>query len=103
MDSINQGHIITSMSIGNNNTEEFKRVNPTMPPWKPLPEHDLKQSPCYPIIGIRTYHNYKIPFYYCKLHPDIENIYLETIEHHYKYKEPTMHKSEILRLLSTKA
>ena len=19
-------------------------------PWKPLPEHDLKQSPCYPII-----------------------------------------------------
>ena len=20
--------------------------------WRPLPEHDLKQSPCYPIIDI---------------------------------------------------
>jgi hypothetical protein len=67
--------------------------------WKPLPEHDLKQSPCYPIIGIRNYH--KIPFYYSKLHPDIENA-LETIEHHCKYKEPDVHKLEILRLLTTK-
>ena len=72
-------------------------------PWKPLPEHDLKQSPCYPIIDVRKYHNYKIPFYYCRLHQDIENAYLETIEHHCKYKEPDMHKSEILRLLSTRA
>lgn len=66
-------------------------------PWKALPEHDLKQSPCYPIIGIRN--NYKIPFYYCKLHPDIQNAYLETIEHHCKYKEPDKHKAEILRLM----
>jgi hypothetical protein len=71
-------------------------------PWKLLPEHDLNQSPCYTIIGIWTYRNYKIPFYYCKLHPDIENVYLETIEHHCKYKEPGAHKSEILRLQSTK-
>ena len=66
--------------------------------WKPLPEHDLKQSPCYPIIDIRNYHNYKISFYYCKLHPDIENVYLETIEHHCKYSNPEVHKLEILKL-----
>ena len=66
--------------------------------WKALPEHDLKQSPCYPIIDIRSYHNYKIPFYYCKLHPDIENVYLETLEHHCKYSNPAVHKLEILKL-----
>jgi hypothetical protein len=79
--------------------EEFFYDDPNTP-WKLLPEHDLKHSPCYPIIDIRRHHNYKIPFYYCKLHPDIENVYLETIEHHCKYKEPDMHKSEIMRLLS---
>ena len=67
--------------------DEFFYNDPNTP-WKPLPEHDLKQSPCYPIIDIRRYHKYKIPFYYCKLHPDIENAYLEIIEHHCKYKEP---------------
>jgi hypothetical protein len=56
----------------------------------------------YPIVDIRRYHNYKIPFYYCKLRADIENAYLESIEHHCKYKEPDIHKSELLRLLSTK-
>ena len=39
-------------------------------------------------------------FYYCKVHPSIENIYLETVEHHCKYEEPDVHKLEILRLLS---
>ena len=67
--------------------------------WKPLPEHELDQSPCRQIIGIRN--NYKIPLYYCKLHPDIENAYLETIEHHCKYKEPDKHKTEILRLTNS--
>jgi hypothetical protein len=81
-------------------TEEFFYDDPNSR-WKPLPEHDLKASPCYPIIGIRSYHKYKVPFYYCKLHPDIENVYLETMEHHCKYEEPNMHKSEILRLLAT--
>jgi hypothetical protein len=33
---------------------------------------------------------------------DIENVYLETIERYCKYKEPDMHRSEILGLLSTK-
>jgi hypothetical protein len=50
--------------------DEFFHDDPNTP-WKPLPDHDLKRSPCYPIIGIRTYRNYKIPFYYCKLHPNI--------------------------------
>ena len=81
--------------------EDFFHDNPNIP-WKPLPEHDLKQSPCYPIIDIKHYRNYRVPFYYCKLHPDIENGYLETIEHRCKYSNPKLHKSEILRLLSTK-
>jgi hypothetical protein len=76
--------------------EEFFYDNPDTH-WKPLPEHDLKASPCYPIIGTRN--NYKAKtFYYYKLHPEIENVYLETIEHHCKYKEPDIHKSEVLRL-----
>jgi hypothetical protein len=81
--------------------EEFFYDDPNTP-WKPLPDHDLKRSPCYPVIGIRTYRNYKIPFYYCKLHPNIETAYLETIEHHCKYKEPNVHKLEIIRLLPSK-
>src|ERR671936_1866332 len=81
--------------------EDFFHDDPKTP-WKPLPEHDLKQSPCYPIINVRNYHNYKIPFYYCKLHPDIENVYLETIEHHCKYSNPEVHKLEILKLTQRK-
>jgi hypothetical protein len=81
--------------------KEFFHDDPNTP-WKPLPEHDLKQSPCYPVIDIRNYHNYKMPFYYCKLHPDIENVYLETIEHHCKYSNPGVHKLEILKKLSLK-
>ena len=32
--------------------EEFFHDDPNNTPWKPLPEHDLKQSPCYPIMDI---------------------------------------------------
>ena len=39
--------------------EEFFHGDSNNIPWKPLPEHDLKQSPCYPIIDVRNYHNYK--------------------------------------------
>jgi hypothetical protein len=60
--------------------------------WEPLPEHDLDQSPCYPIIAIKQ--NY----YYCILHPEVKNIHLESIEHHIKYKDPEAHKSELLKL-----
>ena len=68
--------------------------------YRPLPDHSLEQSPCYPIIGIRNHRNYKVPFYYCKLHPNIENVYLESIEHHCKYKEPDKHMAAILRKLN---
>ena len=53
--------------------DEFFYDDPNIP-WKPLPEQDLKRSPCYPIIDIRKYHNYKIPFYYCKLHENANNM-----------------------------
>ena len=57
----------------------------------------LWKSPCYPIIDIHN--KYKVPFYYCKLHPDIENIHLESIEHHCKFSDPEYHKSEVLKFL----
>jgi len=34
---------------------------------------------------------YRAPFYYCKEHPKVENIYRETIEHHILYA--AVHKS----------
>jgi hypothetical protein len=64
MDTIRQGYrAATSMSriivIGLKqvvmtaativSVEEFFYDDPNTP-WKPLPEHDLKSSPCYPII-----------------------------------------------------
>jgi hypothetical protein len=67
-------------------------------PYEPLPEHSLEQSPCYPIIGRN---NNKL--YFCGLHPEVKNVYLDSIEQHCKYKDPDYHKSEILKLLSTKS
>jgi hypothetical protein len=67
--------------------------------WRPLSSHTLEQSPCYPIIDKRQYNNENGnsgTFYYCKLHPEIENMNLESIEHHCKYRDPELHKSEIL-------
>jgi hypothetical protein len=66
--------------------------------YKPLPKHNLEQSPCYPIIGIHN-NKYRVPLYYCKLHPDVENIYLQSIEHHCKFSNPEFHKLEVQRLL----
>jgi hypothetical protein len=40
--------------------------------------------------------------HYCKLHPKFKNINLSSIEHHCKYDNPELHKSEILRLLNDK-
>jgi hypothetical protein len=56
----------------------------------PLPEHDLDQSPCYPIIA------QKQGYFYCRLHPEIKNACLESIEHHIKNNDPEIHKSELL-------
>jgi hypothetical protein len=86
--------------------EEFFRVIPNKI-WKPLPKHEIYQSPCYPIIGIRTSNwinnttgiKNTVLWYYCKLHPKIENIHFESIEHHCKYSEPEKHKSKVLEFL----
>ncbi len=76
--------------------EDFFCDNPSLP-YKPLPQHSLEESPCYPIIGI----NHKRRVYYCKLHPkESGNINLESVEHHCKYKEPEVHKSEIIQKLA---
>jgi hypothetical protein len=78
--------------------QEFFRVHPDVPyEYQTLPPHSLEQSPCYPIISKKG------GFYRCKVHPKEQNIYLETIEHHCKYKDPELHKSEIIRLTSTTA
>ena len=57
--------------------------------YAPLPDHDINQSPCYPVIVIKQ------GYYYCRLHPEIKNINLESIERHIKYKDPAAHKSEL--------
>ena len=66
-------------------------------PYQPLPEHSLEQSPCYPIIGRNNNRSY-----FCRLHPEVKNVNLESVEHHCKYKDPAYHKSEILRLTLSK-
>jgi hypothetical protein len=75
--------------------------------WIPLPDHEIYQSPCYPIIGIKiqSWINGKTGirdtcrWYYCKVHPKVENIHLESIEHHCKYSEPETHKTKVLEFL----
>lgn len=63
-------------------------------PYRPPTPHTLDESPCKSIIRIT-----QDDFYYCSMHRDIQNIYLESIEHHIKFKDPEIHKSEILKLL----
>lgn len=72
---------------------EFFHDDPDMP-YQPLPEHSLEQSLCHPIIALDK----KGVFYYCKLHPKIQSIYLESIEHHCKYKEPGIHKEIVSKV-----
>ncbi len=64
-------------------------------PCHPPPPHELENSPCKSIIRLD---NHSL-LYNCTLHPDIRSYHLESIEHHIKYKNPEMHKSEILELL----
>jgi hypothetical protein len=70
---------------------DFFYDDPTMP-YTPLPEYDLDQSTCYPIIA------QKQGYFYCRLHPEIKNAYLESIEHHIKYKDPKGHELELLKM-----
>jgi hypothetical protein len=69
---------------------DFFYDDPTMP-YVALPDHKL-ESPCCHIISIKD------GYYYCRLHPEIKNVHLESIEHHIKYKDPATHKSELLKL-----
>jgi hypothetical protein len=46
--------------------------------------------------------NHKPFFYYCKDHPDIENIYLKSIEDHIRLKDPEYHKTKLIELLRKK-
>jgi len=40
------------------------------------------------------------PFlYFLKDDPDVVNIYLESIEHHIRYKDPKRHKTKLLELI----
>jgi hypothetical protein len=52
-------------------------------PYQPLPEHSLEQSPCYTVIG----RNNNNRLHFCRLHPEVKYVYLESIEHHCKYKD----------------
>ena len=67
-------------------------------PYRPPPPHKLEESPCKSIIKLD---NHSL-LYNCTLHPDFQSYHLESIEHHIKYKNPEMHKSEILKLLEAR-
>ena len=59
---------------------EFSYDDPTIS-YAPLSDHDLDQSPCYPIIVKRE------SYFCCKLRPGIKNVHLES-KHHLKYRDP---------------
>jgi hypothetical protein len=78
--------------------EEFFYDNPVTP-WEPLPVHTLEQSPCCPVLGSKVEHGRV--WYYCKLHPkDRPLIDLSSVEQHCKFKDPELHRAEIVRLTS---
>lgn len=85
--------ITESKTVETTSVNEFFDDDPTSS-YKPLPDHDLSQSPCYHII------NKEGNYFFCKLHSGIRNIHLESIEHHIKYKDPEVHRTELLRLES---
>ena len=44
-------------------------------------------------IGQEPFH------YFLKDDPDVVNIYLESIEHHIRYKDPKRHKAKLLEMI----
>src|SRR5690349_24616212 len=80
-----ESNIVETMSI-----DKFFYDDQTLQ-YKPFQDHSLEQSPCYNII------DKKENYFYCKLHPGIRNIHLKSIEHHIKYKDPEVHRAELLR------
>jgi pimeloyl-ACP methyl ester carboxylesterase len=67
------------------------------PAWKQLPEARIITDE-EDWVSIPDYSR-PITWNYCRLHPNIDSIYLESIEHHCKYKEPEKHKARILEYL----
>ena len=75
-------------------SKDYQNINPIRSVDKffsdnielPLPDHTLSESPCRDMICKPSI------FYICMLHPHIENIHLSTIEHHFKYDFPLVHK-----------
>jgi hypothetical protein len=62
-------------------------------------EHSLEDCICRPLIGRQDHH----PFlYFLKDDPDVVNIYLESIEHHIRYKDPERHKAKLLEMIGEK-
>jgi DNA replicative helicase MCM subunit Mcm2 (Cdc46/Mcm family) len=91
-----------------------KSINDFFSNGNGIPSNSLQQSPCYPIIGSRSDEihgsvddvdgnpidaSYTNTIYYCKLHPDVENVFLGEIELHCREKEPEIHKAEVLKAL----
>lgn len=58
----------------------------------------LQESPYYSIIETAPIMNRTR--YICKLHPEILFIDVAGVEHHCKYKDPDLHRSEALRFAS---
>jgi len=59
-------------------------------------ENSFEDSICRPLIGRQDHH----PFlYFLKDDPDVVNIYLESIEHHIRYKDPERYKAKLLEMI----
>ena len=59
-------------------------------------EHSLEDTIYWPLIGRQD----QEPFlYFFKDDPDVVNIYLESIEHHIRYKDPEQHKAKLLEMI----
>ena len=81
-------HAVSQDSQDNVSTESIKSGDngdishtPIEPEDKAI---DIKENP-----SLETDHliGFKKPFYYCKQHPDVQNIHREEIEHHIKYSK----------------
>ena len=62
----------------------------------PLCSHSLEKSPCYPVIDFKDAGKHIL--YSCSLHPNLENVNLESLEHHCRYANG--HKEEIIARVS---
>jgi hypothetical protein len=95
-ESLSMAEVVLREITFTDRVERFFYNDPDTP-WMPLPDHDLEDSPCYPIIEQDKIKTSGQTYFKCKLHPNVWNIDIQGIEHHCKYKEPQNHRTEILR------